>query len=68
MNGLTLEGTPELVSRDQVLRRERGQGFLFYFFPPVQLTTRRSGSPTRLIHTLLKVMTTDNIQSLLDMC
>ena len=42
------------VSRDQIVRRVRGQGkFIF----PVQLTTSRIGNLTRLIHTLLYVMT-----------
>ena len=46
---LTRDGNAEPVSRDQILRRERGQGnFLF----PVQLTTSRIGNLTRLIHTL----------------
>ena len=31
------------------------------FISPVQLTTRRIGNPTRLIHTLLKVLTNNNI-------
>ena len=42
------------VSRDQILRRERGRGKLFF---PLQLTTNRVGNHTRLIHTLLYVMT-----------
>ena len=48
------DGSAEPVSRDQILRRERGQGrFIF----PVELTTSRIGSLTRLIDTLLYVMT-----------
>ena len=43
-------GTAEPVSRDQILRRERGQGNILIF--PVQLTTSRIGNLTRLIHTL----------------
>ena len=49
MSRLTRDGTAEPVSRDQILRRERGQG-IFVF--PVQLTTCRIGNLTRLIHTL----------------
>ena len=52
---LTRDGTAESVSRDQFLRRERGQGKIHIF--PVQLTTRGIGSHTRLVHTLLKVLT-----------
>ena len=48
MSRLTRDGTAELVSRDQILRRERGQGNIF----PVQLTKCRIGNLTRLIHTL----------------
>ena len=39
MSRLTRDGTAEPVSRDQILRRERGQGKLN--FSPVQLTTSR---------------------------
>ena len=46
MSRLTRDGTAETVSRDQILRHERGQGI------PVQLTTSRIGNLTRLIHTL----------------
>ena len=42
------------VSRDQILRHARGQGNIIF---PVQLTTSRIGNLTRLIHTLLYVMT-----------
>ena len=49
MSRLTRDGTAEPVSRDQILRRERGQGnFIF----PFQLTTSRIGNLTLLIHTL----------------
>ena len=44
----------EPVSRDQILRHARGQGNIIF---PVQLTTCRIGNLTRLIHTLLYVMT-----------
>ena len=40
----------EPVSRDQILRRECGQGNIN--FPCAQLTTCRIGNFTRLIHTL----------------
>ena len=54
MSRLTRDGTAETVSRDQILRHERGQGNIIF---PVQLTTSRIGNLTRLIHTLLYVMT-----------
>ena len=54
MSRLTRDGTAEPVSRDQILRHARGQGILIL---PVQLTTSRIGILTRLIHTLLFVMT-----------
>ena len=55
MSRLTRDGTAEPVSRDQILRHARGQGNIIF---PVQLTTSRVGNLTRLIHTLLYVMTT----------
>ena len=54
MSRLTRDGTAELVSRDQFPRHARGQGNIIF---PVQLTTSRIGNLTRLIHTLLHVMT-----------
>ena len=54
MSRLTRDGTAEPVSRDQILRPARGQGNTIF---PVQLTTSRIGNLTRLIHTLLYVMT-----------
>ena len=48
MSRLTRDGIAEPVSRDQILRRERGQEL----FSPVQLTTSRIGNLTRSIHTL----------------
>ena len=54
MSRLTRDGTAEPVSRDQILRHARGQGIFIF---PVQLTTSRIGNLTRLIHTLLYVMT-----------
>ena len=58
MSRLTRDGTAEPASRDQILRHARGQGnFIF----PVQLTTSRIGNLTRLIHTLLYVMTIHTI-------
>ena len=53
MSRLTRDGTAEPVSRDQILRHARGQGNIML---PVQLTTSRIGNLTRLIHTLLYVM------------
>ena len=49
MSRLTRDGTTEPVSRDQILRRERGQGTVTF---PVQLTTSRIDNLTRLILTL----------------
>ena len=54
MSRLTRDGTAEPLSRDQILRHARGQGNIIF---PVQLTTSRIGDLTRLIHTLLYVMT-----------
>ena len=54
MSRLTRDGTAEPVSRDRILRHARGQGNIIF---PVQLTTSRIGNLTRLIHTLLYVMT-----------
>ena len=54
MSRLTRDGTAEPVSRDQILRHAQGQGNIIF---PVQLTTSRIGNLTRLIHTLLYVMT-----------
>ena len=50
MTRLTRDGTAEPVSRDQILRRNRGQGKNIF---PVQLATTRIGNLTRLIHTLV---------------
>ena len=66
MSRLTRDGTAEPVSRDQILRhlRVRGRGIFIF---PVQLTTSRIGNLTRLIHTLLDVMTIHTyIQPLVD--
>ena len=49
MSRLTRDGTTEPVSRDQILRHERGQGNIHF---PVQLTTCRTGILAWLIHTL----------------
>ena len=49
MSRLTRDGTAEPVSRDQILRREREQGNVYF---PVQLTTSRIGNLTRLIRDL----------------
>ena len=56
MSRLTRDETAEPVSRDQILRHERGQGNIFF---PVQLTTRRTGNLTRLIHALALCVTID---------
>ena len=54
MSRLTRDGTAEPVSRDQ-FSGANGDREIFIF--PVQLTTSRIGNHTRLIHTLLYVMT-----------
>ena len=54
MSRLTRDGRAEPVSRDQTLRHARRQGNIIF---PVQLTTSRIDNFTRLIHTLLYVMT-----------
>ena len=54
MSRLTRDGTAEPVSRDQIVRHARGPGNVIF---PVQLTTSRIGNLTRLIYTLLYVMT-----------
>ena len=54
MRRLTRDGTAEPVSRDQILRHARGRENIIF---PVPLTTSRIGNLTRLIHTLLYVMT-----------
>ena len=43
MNGLTRDGRAGPVSRDQIIRRVRGRGNVFF---PVQLTTSRIGNHT----------------------
>ena len=50
MSRLTWDGIAEPVSRDQILRRERGHREELIFF--VQLTTSRIGNLTRLVLTL----------------
>ena len=60
MSRLTRDGTAEPVSRDQILRHARGQENIFF---PAQLTTSRIGNLTRLIHTLLYVMTVHTYKS-----
>jgi len=55
VSGLTRDGTTEPNSQDQTLwRKTRQGGFIF----PVQLNKRRIRSHTRLMPSLLKVMTT----------
>ena len=52
MNRLARDGTAKPVSRDRILRRERGQGKNYFPIFPVQLTTGRIGNLTRFILTL----------------
>ena len=61
---MTRDGTAEPISRDQILSHVPGQE-IFNF--PVQLTTSRIGNLTRLIHTLLYVMTIHTQRSTTDM-
>ena len=56
MKRLTRDGTAEPVSQDQIIGHLRGHPKGMFIFP-VQLTTSRIGNLTRLIHTLLYVMT-----------
>ena len=58
MSRLTRDGTAELVSRDEILRREQGQEKNMF---PVQLTTNRIDNHTCLIHSLMKVLTIHSI-------
>ena len=51
---LTRDGTAEPVSRDKILGTHGDSGIFIF---PVRLTTSRIGNLTRLIHTLLYVMT-----------
>ena len=54
---MTRDGTGEPVSRDQILRRERGRREIFIFL--VQLTTTiRIGNLTRLILALATIYVT----------
>ena len=53
MSRLTRDEKAELVSRDQILRRVRGQGNIIFL---VQLAMSRISSFIRLIHTLLYVI------------
>ena len=55
MNRLTWDGTAENPSRETKFSGTRGDRGMFIF--PVQLTTSRIGNLTRLIHTLVYVMT-----------
>ena len=57
---LTRDGTAETVSRDQILRRERGREIFIF---PVQLITSRIGDLIRLIVLLLCVMTIHTFQN-----
>ena len=50
MSRLTWDGTAKPVSRDQIIRRERGQGNTIF---AGWLTASRIGNHTRLIRTLL---------------
>ena len=55
MSEITRDGTAEPVMQDQILRCERGQGRNNIFL--LHLTTMRIGNLTRLVQTLLKVLT-----------
>ena len=58
MSKLTRDGTAETVSRDQILRRERGQGKVHF---PCSATTCRMGNFTQLIHTLAICVTIHSV-------
>ena len=55
------DGTAELFSQDQILRRERGSMWEKIIFP-VELATSRIGHH-RLTHTLQKVLTIHTVQT-----
>ena len=59
MSRLTRDGTAEPVTRDQIIRHERGQTKK----KTVQLTSSRIGNHTRLNYTLLKAMTVHTLIS-----
>ena len=59
MKRLTRDGTAGSVSRDRILRRERGQGEITFF--SVQLNTSRIGNFTRHILLLLLLLLTITI-------
>ena len=54
MSVLTWDGTANPVLREQMFRRERGQEKKHF---PVQLTTSKIGNHTRLMLSLLNVLT-----------
>ena len=54
MSRLTRDGTAEPVSRDQILRRVRGQRVIYF---PLSADHEQDWQPGPLIHTLLYVMT-----------
>ena len=56
MSRLTRDGIAEPISRDQILRRERGQGNIN--FPCSAETTSRIGNLIRLVHALAICVTT----------
>ena len=58
---LTRDGTAEPVVRDQILRRGQREMLIL----PVQLTTCRTGSLTRLVHTLAICVTIHTYISLI---
>ena len=59
------DGAADPVSLDQILRHARGQEKIIF---PVQLITSRIGNLTRLIYTLLYVMTTHTLPPYLCVC
>ena len=58
MSRLTRDGTAEPVPRDQIIRHVRGQGNIHF---PCSTDHEWIGNLTRLIHTLLYVMTIHSI-------
>ena len=59
MSRLTQDRTAKPVSRDHILRRERGQGISILSVQPA--TTSRIGNLTRLIRTLITLHTVHSI-------
>ena len=58
MTSLTRDGTAKPISRDQILRREKGQGNLFFFIFPVHVQLITKNRIGNLINGIIRVMHT----------